>query len=216
MCSWYTYTHFFGDENTFIMMQNMCVKYNYAILNVLHEIHVKIQSIVTVNRFASETSLSLSLSPFTQVFFPLNWWLSEEHELLSIKTPSLQKRPHNSYPETCNPSKNICSLCIGSTSIGRFNITNCNKCLSVWWLCLLRSGITFHILIVINCTFTLSFVKESVPFVPGEKIRKCFDLHSFNSYMKKYQCPKWNTYLVIISEWGYCVYIEILFRLNHF
>ena len=37
-------------------------------------------------------------------------------------------------------------------------------------------------------------------------------LQSFHSYMKKkYQCLKLNTYLVtlILSEWGYCVYIEI-------
>ena len=41
-------------------------------------------------------------------------------------------------------------------------------------------------------------------------------LQCFNSYMKKYQCSKLNTYLftIFVSKWGYCVYIEIPLRLS--
>ena len=71
-------------------------------------------------------------------------------------------------------------------------------------------------------------LKGSVPLTPGEKSEKnqkikilfivwsqCV-LLCFNSYMKEYQYSKLNTYLVtlFISEWGYCVYIEIPLRLS--
>ena len=38
----------------------------------------------------------------------------------------------------------------------------------------------------------------------------------FNFYMKNYQCSKLNTYLdtIFLSEWGYCVYIEIALRFS--
>ena len=70
-------------------------------------------------------------------------------------------------------------------------------------------------------------LKRSVPLRPGEKkenskVKILFIVWShcvlqcFNSYMKKYQCSKLNTYLVTIflSEWGYCVYTEIPLRLS--
>ena len=77
---------------------------------------------------------------------------------------------------------------------------------------------------IILCFIAL---KGSVPLRPGEKKKKIrkskwcslfglIVLQCFNSYMKKYQSSKLNTYLItaFFSEWGYCVYIEIPLRLS--
>ena len=73
------------------------------------------------------------------------------------------------------------------------------------------------------------YIKGSVPSRPVAKIRK-FDnsncLHCLVSLVFfnvltliriNYQCSKLNTYLVttiFLSEWGYCVYIEIPLRVS--
>ena len=83
------------------------------------------------------------------------------------------------------------------------------------------------ILFILYTKNLVFFYKGSVSLRPREKIKnskvkiffivwsQCV-LQCFNSYMKKYQCSKLNTYLVTIflSEWGYCVYIEIPLRLS--
>ena len=76
--------------------------------------------------------------------------------------------------------------------------------------------------------FSVAFLikKGSVPLRPGEKIRKFVKilfivwsrcvLQCINSFMKK--IPMFKTeYLssyTFLSEWGYCVYIDILLRLG--
>ena len=53
MFSRHTCSHFFRDEHTFIMMQNMCVKYIMPFLNDLHdydEINIKRQTTVSRSR----------------------------------------------------------------------------------------------------------------------------------------------------------------------
>ena len=74
----------------------------------------------------------------------------------------------------------------------------------------------FELFLPTEREFLVKYLIQSNPGKGSVPLRPCV-LQCINSYMKnKYQCSKLNTYIVttFLSEWWYCVNIEIPLRLR--